>query len=207
MRRLLATTLVVIGTSTTAQQDHFVLGSLGYSSISFNEIRGSAEVYTGGFGYYGFFENGLHLGVHVGYDYGEGLDCSFFPCQDAILEKTDIGLDLGFKIGQFTPFVSVYSSNPVWDTTEILRSFGFEREEEVKDYGIGTWVGGGDVMPNLWFRFSADGFEKDKGLERTITGMGIYRLTRNLMVGGKFSLFIADEDHGSKTAFMLGWRF
>lgn len=205
--RLLSAVLLVVAGTTASAQDHFVLGLLGYSSPSFNEIRGSAEVHSGGLGYYGFFENGFYIGAHVGYDRGEGVDCNFEPCLPATLKKTDLGVDLGFKIGELTPFVSFYSSDPVWDTSEILRAFGRVREESVPDYGIGTWVGGGDVMRNLSFRFSADGIEKDKGVERSITCMGVYRLTRSFMIGGKYTLFVADKDHGSKAALVIGWRF
>ncbi|MXW52420.1 MAG: hypothetical protein F4X44_09725 [Gammaproteobacteria bacterium] len=206
MRKLLATLTVVLGTATLAQ-DHFLLGSFGYSHPSFDEIGGSAQVFSGGLGYHGFFENGLYLGANYAYDRGEGNDCNFFPCIDAVLEKRDVGAYFGFQFNVFTPFVSVHSSTPIWDTTEILRSFGRDREEKVMDYGIGTWVDGGGAMPNLWLRFSADGIEKNKGIERSLTGMGIYRLRKNLVVGAKFSLFIADEDRGSKTSLVLGWRF
>lgn len=206
MRRFLATLFVVLG-STTIAQDHFVLGSLGYSSPSFDAIKGSAQVFSGGLGYHGFFGNSLYFGLDYSYDYGEGHDCNFAPCLEAILERKNIGAEFGYNFGQFTPFVSVYSSSAVWDTTEILRRFGRDREEDVVDYGVGTWIDGANVMPNLWLRFSADGFVKDKGVSRSITGTGVYRLRKNLLVGAEFSVFIAEKDRGSKTSFILGWRF
>lgn len=206
MRLLLATLVVVIGTTAVAQQ-HFVLGTVGYSHPSFDEIRGSAQVWSGGVSYHGFFENGLYLGVDLSYDRGEGNDCNFVPCIDTILKTRDLGAEIGFRIGRCTPYVTVYSSEPVWDTTELLRLFGRDREEKVMDYSIGTWVDGGGVMPNLFLRFSADGIEKNKGIARSLTGLGVYRLRKNLMVGAKFSLYIADEDRGSETSLVLGWRF
>lgn len=207
MRRLLAILIVTLGSTTVAQQNHFLLGSLGYSHPSFDEIRGSAQVWSGEVSYHGFFENGLYLSADFVQEDGEGNDCNFAPCIDAALEKRDIGAALGFKFGVFTPYVSAHKSSAVWDTTEILRIFGYDREEDVIDYGIGTWVDGGGAMPNLWLRFSLDGVEKNKGITRSITGLGVYRLRKNLMIGAKFSLFVADEDRGSQTSLVLGWRF
>ena len=207
MRWLFAILIATLGSTAVAQENHFVLGSLGYSHPSFDEIRGSAQVWSGGVSYHGFFENGLYLSADFAFEDGEGNDCNFAPCIDAALEKQDIGVAFGFRYEQFTPYVSVHRSNPVWDTTEILRFFGRDREEEVIDYGIGTWVDGGSAMPNLWLRFSLEGVEKNKGIARSITGLGAYRLRKNLMVGAKFSLFVADEDRGSQTSLILGWRF
>ena len=206
MRRFLATLILVLGT-TAAAQDHFLLGSLGYSHPSFDEIRASAQVWSGGVSYHGFFENGLYLSADFIYEDGEGNDCNFIPCLDATLEKRDIGASVGFQYDLFTPYVSVYSSEPIWNTTEALRVFGEDREEEDIDYGIGTWVDGGSAMPNLWLRFSLEGLTKNKGINRSITGLGVYRLRQNLVVGAKFSLFVSDEDRGSQTSLVLGWRF
>lgn len=207
MRKLLVLLTTVLGVSTAAQ-NHFFVGSLGYSIPSYDAIAGDAEVYSGGVSYYGFFENNFYFGTSYVYDQGEGLDCNFFPCLDASLEKTDIGLEIGYSFGKFTPYVSAYSTESIWNTTEYLRLFGRDREEgEMVDYGAGIWVDGREDMPNLWLRFSIDGFTKNKGVERSISGMGIYRLTRSLMVGAKFSLFVGDADQGSETALVLGWRF
>ena len=207
MRRLFAILIVTLGSTTVAQENHFLLGSVGYSYASFDEINGSAQVWSGGLSYHGFFANGLYLSADFGYEDGEGDDCNFAPCIRASLEKRDIGAAFGFRYGQFTPYLSVHQSTPVWDTTEILRVFGGDREEEVIDYGVGTWVDGGGAMPNLWLRFSLEGIEKNKGIARSITALGAYRLRKNLMVGAKFSLFVADEDRGSQTSLVLGWRF
>lgn len=207
--RFLTTTLVVsllAFSLSTHSRENTIFGGVYYFDT---EAQSSSETEDGsdveitfttgsraGFRFYfqSFEDDGFFAGAGFQSAEGDYNACILQDCVRVNQTVRDTNLELGWSLGNWTPFVDF-----IWSDTEVDDSGESDADSDV-DFGIGFWY---KPSPETKLKININGLREDGS--QILTSGFQRKLENRITIGGAFMYPFSQDISGTGFRFTVGW--